>query len=171
LKAPNNPITKIHRIQKNKIMSTPIVVRDLTKQAPSSPRERIAGFAIATRTVDKCRASLAGTLGEYHYDCPLDNLLFSFKGITGEQFRTAVQTSTNYEEVGAWLQTNGTKRTETEIKAWSDEVEAASLMKNPEKRSYFIQDCSRLGLNPQMNSTFDWLEADDRESFRPKPGQ
>jgi len=51
----------------------------LTKQAPHSPRQRIAGFAIAARTVDKCRASLAGTLGEYHYDCPLDNKLFSFK--------------------------------------------------------------------------------------------
>jgi len=60
-------------------MNTPIIARDLAKQAPHSPRERIAGFVIASRAVDKCRASLAGTLGEYHYDCPLDNLLFSFK--------------------------------------------------------------------------------------------
>ena len=45
-------------------------------------------------------------------------------------------------------------------------MEAGSLMKNPEKRAYFIEDCTRLGLNPQMNTTFDWLEADDRESFR-----
>ncbi|SPE61555.1 hypothetical protein SBV1_730027 [Verrucomicrobia bacterium] len=148
-------------------MATPIIARDLTKQAPHSPRARLAGFAIATRAVDKCRASLAGTLGEYHYDCPLDNLLFTFKGITGEQFKAAVQASTNYEEVGAWLLANGTTRTPAEIKTWSDEVEASSPMRNPEKRSAFIQDCSRLGLNPQMNSTFDWLEADDRDSFRP----
>ena len=39
-------------------------------------------------------------------------------------------------------------------------------MKDPEKRSYFIESCSALGLNPQMNTTFDWLEADDRDSFR-----
>ena len=44
----------------------------------------------------------------------------------------------------------------------------ASLMKNPEKRAYFIENCPKLGLNPQMNTTFDWLEADDRESFRRK---
>ena len=149
-------------------MNTPIIARDLTKQAPHSPRERLAGFVIANRAVDKCRASLAGTLGEYHYDCPLDNMLFSFKGITGEQFKTAVQASTNYEEVGAWLQANGTARTPAEIKTWSDETEAGSLMKVPEKRSYFIESCSALGLNPQMNSTFDWLEADDRETFRRK---
>ena len=47
-------------------------------------------------------------------------------------------------------------------------MEASSPIKNPEKRSYFIERCSELGLNPQMNSTFDWLEADDRESFRRK---
>ena len=147
-------------------MSTSIMPRDLTKQAPHSPRERIAGFVIASRTVDKCRASVAGTLGEYHYDCPLDKMLFSFKGITGEQFKTAVQAATEYEQVGVWLQANGTAKTAVEIKTWSDEMEAASLMKDPKKRSYFIENCYHLGLNPQMNTTFDWLEADDRETFR-----
>jgi hypothetical protein len=147
-------------------MNTPIIDRDLTKQAPHSPRERIAGFAIACRTVDKCRASLAGTLGEYHYDCPLDNMLFTFKGINGGQFKTAVQAAKNYEDIGAWLQMNGTKKTPAEIKDWSDAMEAGSMMKNPEKRAYFIEECSKLGLNPQMNTTFDWLEADDRASFR-----
>ena len=150
-------------------MSIPILARDLTKQAPHSPRERIAGFVIASRAVDKCRASLAGTLGEYVYDCPLDNLLFNFKGITSDQFKTAVQASTNYEEVGDWLLANGTTKTAAEIKTWSDEVEASSPMKNPEKRSAFIRNCSKLFLNPQMNSTFDWLEADDRASFSRKP--
>jgi hypothetical protein len=41
-----------------------------------------------------------------------------------------------------------------------------SLIKNPDKRDYFMGDCHRLGLNPETNTTFDWLEADDRESFR-----
>jgi len=31
-----------------------------------------------------------------------------FKGINGEQFKTAVQAAKNYEEVGIWLQANGT---------------------------------------------------------------
>jgi hypothetical protein len=96
-------------------MNTLIIDRDLTKQAPHSPRERIGGFAIACRAVDKCRASLAGTLGEYHYDCPLDNQLFSFKGITGDQFTTAVKAANNYDEVGTWLLANGTAKTGPEI--------------------------------------------------------
>ena len=154
-----------------KLAATPILTLDLTKEAPHSPRERVDGFVIAIRAIDKCRASLEGTLGAYHYDCPIDKMLFDFKGITGEQFKAVVQASKYYQDVGAWLQANGTKKTPAEIKTWSDEVEIGSLYKDPEKRAYFIEDCTRLGLNPQMNTTFDWLEADDRESFRRKPVQ
>jgi hypothetical protein len=143
-------------------MNTPISVQDLTKHAPHSPRARIAGFVIASRTVDKCRASVTGTLGD---DCPLDNMLFSFKGINGEQFKVAVQTSKNYEDIGDWLQENGTEKTPAEVRAWSDEMEAGSMMNDPEKRAYFIEECEKLGLNPETSSTFDWLEADDRASF------
>ena len=162
----NMIFTKQTKRESNTTMSTPIIDRDLTKQAPHSPRERIGGFAIAKRTVDKCRASLAATLGEYHYDCPLDNVLFSFKGINGEQFKAAVRAAKTYEEIGSWLQANGTKRTPAEIKAWSDGVEADSPMKNPEKKAHFIENCTKLGLNPETSTTFDWLEADDRASFQ-----
>jgi hypothetical protein len=147
-------------------MNTPIVNLDLSEQAPHSPRERLGGFAIACRAVDKCRASLAGTLGDYHYDCPLDKQLFSFKGITGDQFTAAVKAAKNYDEVGTWLLNHGTEKTPPEIEDWSDDQEGNSLMKNPEKRAYFIEDCHRLGLDPNKTTTFDWLEADDRFSFR-----
>jgi len=149
-------------------MNTPIIDRDLTKQAPHSPRERIGGFAIASRATDKCRASLAGTLGEYHFACPLDNMLFSFEGITGDQFKAAVKAAKNYEDVGTWLLANGTTKTGPEIEDWSDDMEADSMMKNPEKRAYFAESCHKLGLNPDKSTTFDWLEADDRESFGSK---
>jgi hypothetical protein len=152
-------------------MNTPIIDRDLAKQPPHSPRARIAGFAIARRTVDKCRASAAGTQGEYHYDCPLDNMLFSFKGINGEQFKTAVQAAKTYDDVGAWLHANGAKKTPAEIKTWSDEMDAGSMMNNPEKRASFIENCARLGLNAEKSTTFDWLEADDRASFSRIPVQ
>ena len=147
-------------------MNTPIVNLNLSEQAPHSPRERIGGFAIACRAVDKCRASLAGKLGEYHYDCPLDNQLFSFKDITSEQFTAAVKAAKNYDEIGTWLLANGTAKTGPEIEDWSDDQEGDSMMNNPEKRAYFVEACEKLGLNPDKTTTFDWLEADDRFSFR-----
>ena len=146
-------------------MSTPIIDRDLTQQAPASPRERIGGFVIAKRAVDKCRASRNGKAGEYNYDCPLDNVLFGFKQITGDQFKAAVLAAKTYEEVGNWLQTHGAAKTPEEIKSWSDQVEADSLFHYPEKRAYFVENCAQHGLNPETTSTFDWLEADDRASF------
>ncbi len=68
--------------------------------------------------------------------------------------------------MGEWLLKNGTAKTPVEIKTWSDATESSSMMKNPEKRGYFIEECSRLGLNPEMNTTFNWLEADDNATFR-----
>lgn len=149
-------------------MSTAITTKDLSKQAPNSPRQRLAGFVIAARTTDKCRASLEGKLGEYHYDCPLDNFLFSFKGINGDQFKSAVKAAKTYEEIGNWLKTNGTSKTDAEIKAWSDSMDAATMINDPQKRDYFIENCKKVGLDPQKATVFDWLEADDRASFKAK---
>jgi len=83
----------------------------------------------------------------------------------GRAFTAAVTTASNYEEIGAWLQTNGTPKTAVEIKAWSDRVEAGSMNKDPERRAYFIENCKKVGINPETSTTFDWLEADDRASF------
>ena len=66
-------------------------VRDLTREAPRSPRIRIGGYAILARMADKGRAFLNGTAGEYHFDCPVDNMLFGFKGVKGDVFRTQIE--------------------------------------------------------------------------------
>ena len=64
---------------------------DLTKQFPRSPYDMNAGVVMVCRTTDKCRARLAGTLGDYHYDCPLDQLLFGFLGTNAEDFSARVE--------------------------------------------------------------------------------
>ncbi|MBI5777374.1 MAG: DUF5069 domain-containing protein, partial [Nitrospirae bacterium] len=43
---------------------------DLRKNYPRSPREKLAGYVHLPRMIDKCRASLAGTEGDYIYPCP-----------------------------------------------------------------------------------------------------
>jgi hypothetical protein len=137
-------------------MSTLVINRDLTKRVPYSPRERIKGFVIACRAGDKCRAGIAGTLGEYHYDFPLDSMLLSFKRITREQFKYSGEAANSYEDAGAWLPANETHRTIKEIRAWSVKMESDSPIKNPQKRAGFIKNCSFLGLNSETNTTFDW---------------
>ena len=50
---------------------------NLIKEYPRSPYEKVGGYVMLGRTVDKARAKLENALGEYMYDCPLDQLLFS----------------------------------------------------------------------------------------------
>jgi hypothetical protein len=38
-----------------------VPAKDLTKEYPRSPRDTLAGYVIAARMLDKCRAVLAGT--------------------------------------------------------------------------------------------------------------
>jgi hypothetical protein len=147
---------------------------DLTKVAPRSPRVRMGGYAILGRTIDKCRALVGGNIGEYHFDCPLDNMLFGFKGVKGPDFKAEIEKGASDREMAQWLDAHGEQQSPDDVQSWSDEVEKATMMDNPEKRDFFIEECEKLGLNPEKTSLFDWLEADDKashsaHSFQPSP--
>ncbi|NJR42808.1 MAG: DUF5069 domain-containing protein [Akkermansiaceae bacterium] len=59
------------------------------------------------------------------FDCPLDNFLFGFKGVSGNDVKKLLETGSSNEEIAAWLDANGTPKTEAEKKEWSDACEAA----------------------------------------------
>src|SRR5205814_10207389 len=94
-------------------MSTKVIGKDLTKESPRSPRVRVGGYAILGRTIDKCRALVARDIGEYHFDCPLDNTLFGFKGVKADDFKAQIENGVSDEEMVEWLKRNGNKE-ETE---------------------------------------------------------
>ena len=147
-------------------MKKKITGKDLTKEAPRSPRVRIGGYAILGRTIDKCRALVAGNIGEYHFDCPLDNIVFGFKGVKGDDFKAQIEQGASDQEMVEWLNQAGEEKTQEEIERWADEVEASSLYNHPEteKRDYFSEETKKLGLDPTKTTRFEWLEVDDRVS-------
>src|SRR5919109_2522514 len=149
-------------------MHKAVIGKDLTKEAPRSPRIRIGGYAILGRTIDKCRALVAGNIGEYHFDCPLDNMLFGFKGVNGDDFKAQIEQGGSDQEIVDWLNRSGEKKTAEEIKRWSEEAEASSLYDHPEKREFFSEEVRKLGLEPEKTTTFEWLEVDDRASYPQK---
>ena len=142
-------------------MKKKISGKDLTKEAPRSPRIRVGGYAILGRTIDKCRALVAGNIGEYHFNCPLDNMLFGFKGVKGEDFKAQIEQGAGDQEMIDWLNQRGEKKTAAEIRHWAEEVESSSLYNRPEKREFFSEQVKKLGLQPEKTTTFDWLEVDD----------
>ena len=149
-------------------MNTKVTGKDLNKEAPRSPRVRVGGYAILGRTIDKCRALVAGNIGEYHFDCPLDNTLFGFKGVKGTDFKAQIENGASDQEMVEWLNRNGEKKTAEQIQRWADEAEASSLYNDPEKREFFSEECKKLGLDPAKTTTFTWLETDDRVSHAQK---
>src|SRR5438045_9290520 len=67
--------------------------RDLRKTPPRSPREKLGGFVIAARMVDKARADLLGINGEYNfYPCGLGAYFWKFTGLDAQQFKEYVAT-------------------------------------------------------------------------------
>jgi hypothetical protein len=112
--------------------------KNLIQEPPRSPRIRLGGYLLAARMIDKGRAHLNGTLGEYHFNCSLDNILFKFKGITGEEVQMLLASGASDEHVVEWIHYNGTPRTDEEVTCWSDSV-------HEEKTTFF-----------------DFLESDDR---------
>jgi hypothetical protein len=145
-------------------MKKKIAGKDLTREAPRSPRIRVGGYAILGRTIDKCRALVAGDIGEYHFDCPLDNTLFGFKGVKGDDFKAQIENGASDQEMVEWLNRNGEKKTPEEIKRWCEKVEVDSLYNDPEKRDFFSNEAKKLGLDPAKTTTFEWLELDDKVS-------
>lgn len=87
---------------------------DLTKEFPRSPKEKLDGLAWLPRLIDKAKARLAGTLGEYNYNCPMDVRFFVFLGLTPEAFLDAVREDASDAAVAAWVAEHGQKRADAE---------------------------------------------------------
>ena len=94
---------------------------DLRKGYPRSPREKLSGYVIAARCVDKCRAFLLGMNGEYNYwPCSLASQWFSFTGITPDQFKEVVATGASDEEIATWIVGTSKIKNADDILKWNN---------------------------------------------------
>ncbi len=139
--------------------------KDLTQQAPTSPRVRTGGYAVLSRALDKCRAEIAGTNGEYHFACPLDMMLFDFKGVPAADVKKLIETGSSDEDIAIWMDGTGHPKSPAEKDEWSDGIEAARPYDNPEKKDWFIGVCAEAKCDPAASTLFDFLEADDKTTF------
>lgn len=136
--------------------------KDLTKEPPASPRFRVGGYPLLARAADKGRSAIAGTVGDYHFNCPLDNMLFGFKEVKGEDVKKLLEAGSTNEEIAAWLDANGAPKSPAEVQEWTSGVEALTFHGHPEKGDWFDGECRALGLDPAKTTLFEFLEADDK---------
>ena len=79
------------------------LARDLREREPRPAHEELAGFPMAARTLDKCRASLLGWEGDFRFGCPMDEAFFADAGVTREAFEDIVARGASDADVAEWL--------------------------------------------------------------------
>ncbi len=139
---------------------------DLTKSYPRSPRETLGGYVVAARTLDKCRAAVAGTLGDYHYDCPLDHLFFDFTGIDSDDFKDFVATGADDPSVAAWIQENAKPHPREEVIRWNNDLRYKRISEMPIELQVFLEDYIPEFVAPQGKSITYWFDVYDIEEER-----
>ncbi len=79
------------------------------KTFPRRGRELIGEALWLARLIDKGRASLAGTIYDYIYPCPMDRGVMERWGITPEQFEETLRRHADDAAILAWLLQHASK--------------------------------------------------------------
>jgi hypothetical protein len=145
---------------------------DLTKNPPRSPYVRLGGYVILPRLIDKARASLGGTLGEY-YDGPkgLNGRFLQFVGIEHQAIKEQIAKGGGDAEILAWVELNAKpKRQPWEIAAWGNYQIHRPVDSDAETLENFAKSMRRLHPDREdITTRFDFLDFDDYCSFGGKP--
>lgn len=113
---------------------------DLTQTPPRSPRETLAGYVLAARALDKCRATLNGSNGEYNFNRKLDQMFFEFTGIDADEFSAFVKTGADDAAVAEWIQKHSRVQNRQEIIQWNNQLRAMQLKDLPGPLQEFFED-------------------------------
>ena len=140
---------------------------DLTKRPPRSPRSRLGSYVLLPRMLDKGRAQIVGTAGEYRYSCPLDQHLVDFIGFDPDALREQLATGKGDGEILEWLNANAAhKRTVWEIEQWSEYQGHRGPDSDAETLAFFAEKVGALSKTREDIRTWaDLLELDDYVSF------
>jgi len=126
-------------------------------------RFTLAGYAHLARMIDKCRAMLNGTEGEYIYPCPMDERLMEFAGITSEQFTAAVKANPTDEGVSAWFRQVAKLHQPDELEEWNRKLLLRGPS-SPESAEKFRQ--YRDAIDPSRTDLTAWADLQDLEEGR-----
>lgn len=129
-------------------------------------RTTLAGYVHLARMIDKCRAVLAGTEGEYLYPCPIDERLMRFAGITSEAFTAAVKSHPTDQGVVAWFLRMAKPHEPAELVAWNEQLLARGP-RSPESAERFKKYLN--AVDPSRTDITAWADLQDLEEGRAVP--
>ena len=131
---------------------------DLTKKFPRSPYVMISGIVMLPRTIDKCKADITRTIGEYHYGCPLDQGVFDFLGVNKEEFQKKVKELESEENIAGWIE--GFNKSKKDKDNFNNKMRH-SMPEDESSKKWLESEKKKLGKHDYF-SYFDNLDADEK---------
>ena len=139
---------------------------DLRTGFPRSMRYEMEGYVHLARMIDKCRAVLAKTEGEYIYPCPMDDRLMEFAGITADQFTAAVKANPSDDAVAKWFAQTTKAHLPAELESWN-QMMLSRGPSSPASMARFKK--YRDAVDPSRTDLTAWADLQDLEEGRTVP--
>ena len=140
---------------------------DLSTSYPTSVKTKMHGIVQLARTIDKGKAAAGGNLGEYHYNCPMDQAVFAFLGIDHEALLDTIKSAKSDRDIEEYVGPFIHKKSASELDSWN----AAWLKAGPEKGSpseaAFLE--LRNAAAPDRTDVTTWADVLDLDEKRAVP--
>jgi len=138
---------------------------DLTKEYPRSVRDEWQGVVQLGRTIDKGKGEARGNIGEYHYNCPMDQAVFRFLGMDHERLLDVIRNAKSDAEIEAFTRPFVDAKSQDEIDRWNREW----LSHEPEgpSREAFLN--LRAEIAPDRTDVTTWPDLLDIDEKREVP--
>ena len=108
---------------------------------------------------------LAGTNGEYHFDCPLDRTFLEFAGLSADDFKAAAASGATDAEMAAWVLENTRVKDAKEVIMWNNRMRCMRPCDMPPELQVFLE-----GYIPQFirrnRPVYVWFDVYDIEEQR-----
>ena len=128
------------------------------------PRETVAGLVYFGRMVDKLRLEQAGKLpAEYHENLGkgFDASCCDFLGVNYDRLREKVRQGGDDQELLAWCEEQGTKRSKEERMTWNAYLGQRGRQDDLSERLVFRKKEAGWQEREDIQTFFDYLDADE----------
>jgi len=138
---------------------------DLTKQPPRATRATVLGAMFLPRTIDKLRAELpGGNMGPYmNHDRGFSAYVVRRLGLDMDEFRAAVASARNEDDVVAWLRERIDPATVDETNRKLESFTSERM--TPDDRALLAERHPVVRERPELTSILDILDAEDARAF------
>jgi hypothetical protein len=142
-----------------------VISVDLTKEYPRSVRDKWQGVVMLARAIDKGKATAAGTNGEYNFDCPMDQAVFEFLNLKGDQLLEVIKKSDSDAHIEDYTRSFVAAKSNDEIQQFNEQF----LERRPSGDSIAFFENLRNSIAPDRTDVVTWADVLDLDEKRDVP--